>query len=581
MPSRGCCAGRHSNALISGVASFHDFARVCQSLSQTGSRIQMAETVAEFLASLDADEAESAVRFFVGRALPLGEEKRLQVSGRAVWKIVAAMTGGEERGEDIFAAAEDFGEAIEMLLRLRPSEPEPTLTIREVARRFAEIAAIDGPSSRARKLAALSEMFERATALEGKYLTKVLIREMRHGMSEGIMLEAIARMAGRPVEEVRRVHMMEGDLGRVARAIRQGGPQTGAAEALQAVTPERARALKPLKPMLAKPVPNVAEAFVILGGELALEHKLDGARVQIHRAGDDVKIFSRRLNEITRSLPEIVEQFRTGGARDFIADGEVIAVDPEGRPLAFQELMRRLGRRREIERVRAELPIRLYLFDLLALDGEFRIDRPYVERVAALREIAGQLGVETVGRIEPRSVAESEAFYQDAIRAGYEGVVAKSLASKYTPGARGRGWLKIKRARTLDLVIVAADWGYGRRKGWLSNYHLAARDEKTGGFTEVGKTFKGLTDEQFESMTERLRALTITDEHGTATVRPEVVVEVAYSDIQRSPQYESGMALRFARIVAIRDDKSPEEADTIQTIAEEFERQALKPLATR
>ena len=565
------------------MASFYDFARVCQSLSQTASRLQIAGTVAEFLATLDSDEVELAVRFFVGRATASGEEKRLKVSGRAVWKIVAAMTGGEDRGEEIFAAAEDFGEAIEMLLKLRASEPEPTLTIREVAARFEEIAAIEGPSSRGRKLDALREMFERASALEGKYLTKVLIREMRHGMSEGIMLEAIARMAGRPVEEVRRASMLEGDLGRVARAMRQGGPvePSSAPPSAEAPAVERARAMKPLRPMLAQPMPNVAEAFAALGGELALEHKLDGARVQIHRAGNEVKIFSRRLNEITRSFPEIVERFRSAVARDFIVDGEVIAVDPKGRPLAFQELMRRLGRRREIERVRAELPIRLFLFDLLALDGELWIDRPYSERVAALKSLAQQVGAETVGRAEPCTAAEAEKFYQAALAAGYEGVVAKSLASRYTPGARGRGWIKIKRAHTLDLVIVAADWGYGRRKGWLSNYHLAARDEKTGRFVEVGKTYKGLTDEQFQAMTERLRSLTISDAHGTATVRPELVVEVAYSDIQRSPQYEGGMALRFARVVAIRDDKGPEEADTIQTIAEVFERQTIKPRPVR
>lgn len=558
------------------MALFHEFARVCQSLSQTASRLQIAETVAEFLSILEPDEVEFAVRFFVGRAAPPGEEKRLQVSGRAVWKIVAAMTGGEDRGEEIFAAAEDFGDAIEMLLRLRPCEPAPTLTIRDVAARFAEIAAIDGPGSRARKLAALREMFELATALEGKYLTKVLIREMRHGMSEGIMLEAIARMAGRPIEEVRRANMLEGDLGRVARTVRRSevAPASGGTRVV-----ERARAMRPLKPMLAQPVPNVAEAYVILGGELALEHKLDGARVQIHRAGAEVKIFSRRLNEITRSFPEIVERFRTRGACDFIVDGEVIAVDPEGRPLAFQELMRRLGRRREIERVRAELPIRLYLFDLLARDGDLWIDRPYAERVASMRSLAEHIGADTVGWTEPHSVEEAEEFYEAAIASGYEGVVAKSLTSRYTPGVRGRGWLKIKRAHTLDLVIVAADWGYGRRKGWLSNYHLAARDAATGHFLEVGKTYKGLTDEQFQTMTERLRVLTISDARGTATVRPEVVVEVAYNDIQRSPQYESGMALRFARIVRIREGKRPEETDTIQAIADEFERQALKPLA--
>ncbi len=562
------------------MASFQEFAEVCQSLSQTGSRLQMADIVGEFLARLDIDEAEIAARFMVGRSLQQGEEKRLQISGRAIWKIVAAMTGGEDQGEDIYNSAEDFGDAIGMMLKMRSLEPEPTLTIREVAAKFAEIADIEGRNSRGRKLGELQSLFERATALEGKYLTKVLIREMRHGMSEGIMLEAIAKMARKPVAIVRRAHMLEGDLGRVVRDMRsESGTSSSEDVDAPARTIERARAMKPLKPMLAQPVSEIADAFSILGGEFALEHKLDGARVQIHHTDGATRIFSRRLNEITQSLPEIVEQMNALGDRNVIFDGEVIAIDAEGNTLAFQELMRRLGRRREIERARAELAIRLYLFDLIALDGELWIDRPYTERVSMLAEIAQPAGIDMVGRNLPQSLAEGEEFYRQAIEAGFEGVVAKSLASKYTPGARGRGWLKIKNARTLDLVIVAADWGYGRRKGWLSNYHLAARDVASGVFAEVGKTFKGLTDAQFEAITERLLSLKIEDAHGTVTVRPEVVVEVAYSDIQRSPQYASAMALRFARIVAIRDDKHAEEADTIASITEEYERQAVKPLA--
>ena len=567
--------------LLSRVASFQEFAEVCQSLSQTGSRLQMAETVGEFLARIDLDEAEVAARFLVGRSLAQGEEKRLQISGRAIWKIVAALTGTEEQGEDIYNSAEDFGDAIGIMLRRRAAEPEPSLTIREIASKFAEIAEIEGRASRARKLAELTSLFERATALEGKYLTKILIREMRHGMSEGLMLEAIAKMAQRPVTEIRRAHMLEGDVGRVVRDLRSDSGASPSDVDAPAAASARARAMKPLKPMLAQPADEIADAFSILGSEFALEHKLDGARVQIHHADGVTRIFSRRLNEITQSLPEVVEQMAALGDRNVIFDGEVIAIDADGNTLAFQELMRRLGRRREIDRARAELAIRLYLFDLLALDGELWIDKPYTERIEALQELARAANIQMVGRAPPKSLVEGEKFYRHAIEAGFEGVVAKSLASRYTPGARGRGWLKIKNAKTLDLVIVAADWGYGRRKGWLSNYHLAARDEASGGFAEVGKTFKGLTDAQFESITERLLALKIADAHGTVTVRPEVVVEVAYSDIQRSPQYASGMALRFARIVAIREDKGADEADTIATMMHDYQRQAVKPLAAK
>jgi DNA ligase-1 len=560
------------------MPSFYDFAVVCQSLSQTQSRLQMAEEVGTFLASLDVGEAEIAARFMVGRAVEQGEEKRLQISGRAIWKIVAEMTDSTDQGEDIFTAAEDFGEAVEMTLKLRGSDPEPTLTIRELNEKFAEIAAIEGRHARNRKLDALRELFARASAFEGKYIAKILIGEMRHGVSEGLMLEAIAKMSARPVTEVRRLHMLEADLGRVVRMIRSpAGTEKSAASDSSPST----RAVKPLKPMLAFPVDDIAEAFATLGPELSFEHKLDGARVQIHHAGNEdggVRIFSRRLNEITESIPDVVEVVNRIGARHAILDGEVIGVDASGRPAAFQDLMRRFGRTREVEKARVDQPLKLYVFDVLALDGALTIDRPWAERISMLAELQASAGLEIVERIIKPNLADAEKFYADAVAAGYEGVMAKSLASAYTPGARGRGWLKIKHTRTLDLVIVAAEWGYGRRHGWLSNYHLAARD-KSGGFEMLGKTFKGFSDEQFRAMTERLLALKTAESHGVVTVRPEVVVEVAYNDIQRSPNYDAGMALRFARIVRIRDDKSAEQADSIDTVTADYERQKILPSA--
>jgi DNA ligase-1 len=568
------------------VSGFNDFALVCLALGQTQSRLQLAELAGGYLAGLEPADAELAARFMVGRALAQGDEKRLQISGRAIWKIAAAMTGAadqEDQGEAIFAAATDFGEAIEMLLRLRESEPEPTLTLAEVERSFSEIASVEGRNSRRRKLDALRDLFERASALEGKFLTKILIGEMRHGMSEGLMLEAIARMASRPVAEVRRAHMLAGDVGRVVHAMRTttgaaSGPEAAAADASPVRASAGAAAPRPLKPMLAQPAPNVAEAFRMLGNRLALEHKLDGARVQIHCTGAGVHIFSRALNEVTASLPEVVEAAGRLGARRAIFDGEVIAIDTDGRPLAFQEVMRRFGRVRDVARLRVERPVRLFVFDLIGLDGELLIDAPYEERYAALNEVASAAGLAMAARILPATVEEGSRFYARAIADGYEGIVAKALASSYMPGARGRGWVKIKTARTFDLVIVAADWGYGRRHGWLSNYHLAARDNRNGGLVEVGKTFKGLTDDDFRVMTERLLALKTAESRGTVVVRPEVVVEVAYSDIQRSPRYAGGMALRFARIVGVRSDKSAAEADTLAAVSAAFDRQMVKPL---
>ena len=553
------------------MASFYQFAEVCQALSQTQSRLQMAELAGDFLAALSPEEAEAAARFMIGRALPVGDEAKLNLSGRAVWRVAAEITDALERGEDIFAAAVDFGDAVEIVMRLRADEPVPTLTIAQVQRQLGEVAAVEGRQARKRKLDLLRDLLTRATSLEAKYLAKILIREMRHGMSEGVMLEAIAHATGRPIGEVRRVNMMQGDPGRVLHALRGGG--VGDASATAA-----ALAVRPLKPMLAQPADTIADAFAMLGPQLALEHKLDGARVQIHGTNGRIRIFSRRLNEITPSLPEIVELMGARLAdRNFIFDGEVLAVDQHGNPLAFQELMRRFRRIREIERLRADQPVRLFLFDVLGVDNRLLIDEPYWQRLATLEEIAQAARLEMVGRCLPATLAEGEQFYHLARTAGFEGVVAKALESRYSPGIRGRGWLKIKGAQTLDLVIVAADWGYGRRHGWLSNYHLAARGRADGEFVELGKTFKGLTDEQFRDMTERLLSLKTGERAGTVFVRPEVVVEVAYSDIQRSSQYESGMALRFARIVRLRDDKAPEEADTIEHVGEEFGHQIVRP----
>lgn len=551
------------------MASFQQFAEVCQALSQTQSRLQMAELAGDFLASLSIEEAEAAARFMIGRALPVGDEAKVNLSGRAVWRVAAEITDSLERGEDIFASAVDFGDAVEVVMRLRTEEPVPTLTVAEVERQLREIATVEGHHARKRKLDLLRNLLVRASSLEAKYLAKILIREMRHGMSEGVMLEALAHATGAPIAEVRRVNMMQGDPGRVLRILRGGEAAPLASTAL---------ALRPLKPMLAQPADTIADAFAMLGSEIALEHKLDGARVQIHGADGRVRIFSRRLNEITPSLPEIVDLLAAGlPNHSFIFDGEVVAVDQQGNPLAFQELMRRFRRIRDVERLRAQAPVRLFLFDILGMGNELLIDRPYLERFAMLEEIARHAGLELVGRCIPANLSEGEQFYYSARAAGHEGVMAKRLDSRYSPGIRGRGWLKIKGARTLDLVIVAADWGYGRRHGWLSNYHLAARGPTQGEFAEVGKTFKGLTDEQFREMTERLLAIKTDERGGTVFVRPEVVVEVAYSDVQRSPQYDCGMALRFARIVRLREDKAPEEADTIEHVSEEFARQVVRP----
>jgi DNA ligase-1 len=407
-------------------------------------------------------------------------------------------------------------------------------------------------------------VFRRASPSEARFLAKALLGDMRHGASEGVLLEALARAVGAPGETVRRAAMLLGDPGEVVRLAFQGG-----LVALRALTP---RPLLAIKPMLAQTADSLEAAWERAPGGLALEYKLDGARIQIHAADREVRLFSRRLHDVTGSLPDVVSEVRQAlGGRSIILEGEVIAVEPSGRPRPFQDLLQRYRRLHDVEEALQGVPVRLFLFDLLFEDGEPLLGVPYAERWRLLERLRPQ--VRLVPRRLPGSLAEAQDFYREALEAGHEGVMLKRLDSPYVPGMRGGHWMKLKRVKTLDLVIVAADYGYGRRHAWLSNYHLAGRDEASGEFRPVGKTFKGLTDAEFRETTARLLALERRREGGTVFVEPRVVVEVAYSDLQKSGLYPDGMALRFARILRIRDDKTPAESDTLQHMRRLFAEQ--------
>jgi len=550
------------------VASFYQLAQLCEALSQTSSRLQRVQSVADFLSALAPEEIEAAARFLAALTRAQGDERRLKLSARAVWKVAAEMVGEIEPDQTLFADAADFGEAVEALMELRGAASGPALAVADVERAFEEIAAIEGRAARENKLAALRGLMARASPLEAKLLARIVVGEMRHKVGEGLIVEAIAKMIARPLAQVQRAFMLTGDVGRLAREARSGELRFDAVAIVSAWP-------RPLRPMLAQSAADVAQAFALLARPFALEHKLDGARVQIHRFAGEVKIFSRQLNEVTQSLPEIVALIEERVKEDgIIIDGEVIALSRDGRPRPFQDLMRRFGRVRNVEPLLREQPTALFVFDLIARQGRLMVDAPYHMRWEALSALAQRCGLALAQRIIPDSIKQAQAFFDAALAAGYEGVMAKALDSIYTPGARGGGWVKIKRAHTLDLVIVAADWGYGRRQGWLSNYHLAARGERPGELLEVGKTFKGPSDEEFRSITEQLLALEREQQGKTVFVRPELVVEVAYGDIQRSPRYPSGFALRFARIVRVREDKSAAEADTLATIAQRYADQA-------
>lgn len=435
------------------------------------------------------------------------------------------------------------------------SARETSLTVAEVDATFDRIAAVTGKGSQAARRDLLASLYARASGMEQSFLSRLVLGELRQGALEALLADALAEAARIPADAVRRAVMLGGDLAAVAEAVFERG-----ADGLERF---RLEPLVPVQPMLAQPAADMDEAIGQLG-EAALEYKLDGARVQIHRVGRDVRIFSRRLNDVTASLPDIVDATLALPVDRLIADGEVIALREDGRPHPFQVTMRRFGRKSDVGRVGAELPLTLFAFDCLHRDGDDLIDAPVTERFAALHDATG--GRHLVPRLVTGDPADAAAFLSGAFDAGHEGVMAKALTSSYAAGSRGGDWLKIKDAHTLDLVVLAAEWGSGRREGWLSNLHLGARDPDAGGWVMLGKTFKGLTDTTLKWQTERLLELEIGREDHVVHVRPELVVEIAVSDIQASSHYPGGLALRFARVKRYRDDKSAGQADTIDMV---------------
>jgi DNA ligase-1 len=499
-----------------------DVVEASREVASTRGRRAKVERLAALLARLAPEEVPIAVGFLIGAP----RQGRLGIGPAAVRTAMPA------------TAADD-----------------PSLELVEVDRALARVADASGAGSTGARVTILGEILARATAEEQQFLAGLVLGEVRQGALGGLMAEAVARAAAIGAGRVRRAVMLVGDLGRVASAAIIEGEAGLAAFDVEL--------FRPLQPMLAQTADDVGGALERLG-EAAFEVKLDGARVQIHKAGSDVRVFSRRLNDVTGAVPEIVETVAALPARELILDGEVIALRPEGTPHPFQVTMRRFGRKLDIESMRASLPLTTFVFDLVWLDGASLLDRPLTERWRALDEVVAPSLL--VPRAVIGSTTEAEAFLEQAIARGHEGVMAKALDAPYEAGSRGFAWLKVKPAHTLDLVVLAAEWGHGRRRGWLSNLHLGARDPASGGFVMLGKTFKGMTDAMLAWQTEELLKREIGRDEWRVHVRPELVVEVAFNDVQASPHYAGGMALRFARVKRYRPDKSAAEADTIDAV---------------
>jgi DNA ligase-1 len=497
-----------------------DVVATSDAIAATRARSAKVEALAGLLARVEPDEIEAVVGFLSGEV----RQGRIGIG----WATVASI--------DAAPAA------------------TPSLTVVGVDGTLDALATTAGPGSTERRAGLLRSLFEQATAEEGRFLGRLLTGELRQGALEGLMTDAIAKAAAVPAAAVRRALMLGGELGATARAALLGG-----SDALEAV---QLQVLRPLRPMLASTAESVAEALASVGGAASVEWKLDGARIQVHRAGDQVRVFTRNLNDVTSRLPEVVEVVRGLPAERLVLDGETLTMAEDGRPRAFQDTMSRFG----ADAARIDL-LRPFFFDALHVDGLDLVDLPLVDRLMMLDQVAGPWRIPSVVTSDQEVGA---AFADGSLAEGHEGVMVKAASSRYEAGRRGKAWLKVKPVRTLDLVVLGAEWGHGRRHGWLSNLHLGARDPD-GGFVMVGKTFKGLTDALLAWQTERFLELEERRDGIVVFVRPEQVVEIALDGAQVSPRYPGGVALRFARVVRYRDDKDPAEADTIEMV------QALLP----
>ncbi|REJ73432.1 MAG: ATP-dependent DNA ligase [Acidobacteria bacterium] len=465
-----------------------------------------------------------------------------------------------------------IGPAAVRAARPKTAAERPGLSVDDLLGGFAEIAAVSGKGAKTRRQEVLRRLLEAATPAEQDFVSRLLLQELRQGALEGLMVEAIAAAFDQPGALVRRAAMLRGDLPSVA--------SIAAVQGRAGLESLRLEHFRPVQPMLASPVDDLESAWqrFAAGSRIQLEHKLDGARVQVHRDGDEVRVYSRQLNDVSTAVPELIEQARALPGQSFVLDGESFAHDGSGTALPFQVTMRRFGRRADVAAQRIELPLRTLFFDCLERDGEELLDAALGERRRHLEELLGAEALVPILLVESEAsrLEAAEDFFERALDAGLEGLMAKDRRSVYEAGSRGFSWLKIKPVHTLDLVVLAAEWGSGRRRGWLSNLHLGARDPE-GGFVMLGKTFKGLTDEMLAWQTRRLQQLATQDQDPQSPwvvrVRPELVVEIAFNNVQSSSQYPGGMALRFARVKRYRPDRGAEDATTVAEVREVFERE--------
>jgi len=551
---------------------YKELAELYRRLEKTTLKTLKTRFVADFLKKVEDEELLEIVPYLIlGKVFPDWDERELGVGEKLLIKAVAMATGiNAEWIENSVKDTGDLGESVALALQKRRQKSffgQP-LTIKRVYKTLVKVAETTGEGSQDRKLKYLANLFMDAEPIEGKYLARTILGIMRTGVAEGLLRDAIAEAFKVRPELVERAYMLTSDFGFVTKIAKLEGN-----DGLSKVTIQIG---KPIKPMLAQMAASVREALIEMGGEAEFEIKYDGARVQVHKDGDKVIIYSRRLENVTKSIPEVVERIKKSiNPEKAIVEGELVAVGEEGRPRPFQYVLRRFRRKYNIQEMIEKIPLELNLFDVLYVDGENLIDTPFIERRRKLESMVEvNQWVKVAENLITKNPEEAEEFYHKALDMGHEGLMAKRLDAVYEPGNRGKKWLKIKPTmENLDLVIIGAEWGEGRRAHVLSSFLLGAYDPSTGTFVPVGKVGSGFTDEDLIEFTKMFKPLIKKEKGKFVEIEPKIVIEVTYQEIQKSPKYESGFALRFPRYVALRDDKSPEDADTLERIAQLYELQ--------
>ena len=546
------------------MTGFKEFAQACRTIENIPGSLDMTEQVAQLLQDVNCDELPVVTHFIMGEVFPAWSTEELGIGTSLLYSALSKAAGISVKEIELLVRdTGDIGKTATKILKSKSHESlfkTSQLTILEVFERFKNISKVSGKRSQTNKIRHLRPLFDSSSPEEAGYIARLVIEDLRIGVGEGIVRDAIAKAFDVPTSDVERAFMLTNDMGLVAVTARRGG--------VDEVTKLNLELKRPIKMMLAQVTPTIENAISEME-TAAIEWKFDGARVQIHKDGDNITLFSRRLEDVTRSLPDIVSAVREHVKADSaILDGEAFAVDEEGRPRAFQEILKRFRRKYDVETTAREIPLTLRLFDLVYLNGENLLDKPLTERRAALLGCVENTGsIKVDEQILTSDTEEVNRIYNEALEAGHEGIMIKNPQSPYSPGKRGKNWLKKKPLmETLDLVVIGAEWGYGRRTNFMGSFNLACHDPDTGRFLPMGKVGTGINDGQLAELTETFSNLIVIESGMEIELKPEVVFEIAFEEIQKSTNYDSGFALRFPRLVNVRDDKSPDEADTLQRI---------------